>query len=117
ADITLGGPLRVPGVYDGMRRTNVTLSYQANRGDDLFDQYATVPTAAMRAGDFSSLPTPVVDPVSGLPFSANRLPASRVSPSAMALLQFMPLPNVTGTARNFHYTTTSGVEQHNVSLR
>ena len=42
-----------PGIYKGDRRTNFTASYSGNRGGDLFDQYATVPTAAMRAGDFS----------------------------------------------------------------
>src|SRR5262249_37845050 len=50
-DFTIGGPLRIPGVYDGTRRTNLTLSYSGTRGGNLLDQYATVPTAAMRGGD------------------------------------------------------------------
>ena len=52
---TIGGPLKIPHVYDGTRRTNFVLTYNGNRGRNLFDQYATVPTAAMRAGDFSGL--------------------------------------------------------------
>lgn len=117
ADLTLGGPLKIPGIYDGTRRTTLTLGYQASRGDDVFDQYAAVPDAAMRAGDFSSLTTELVDPVTGQPFPGNGVPRARLSPSALALLQYIPLPNVAGTARNFHYTTTAGATQNNVNLR
>ena len=71
---TFGGPVRIPGVYNGDRRTNFTASYNGNRGDDLFDQYATVPTEAMRAGDFGSLATPFIDPLTGQPFAGNQIP-------------------------------------------
>ena len=30
-----------------------------------------------------------------------------MSPSALALLQFIPEPNLPGTTRNYHYTTTT----------
>jgi len=69
---TVGGPVRIPGIYKGDRRTTFTASYAGTRGGDLFDQYATVPTGAMRAGDFSSVSTPLIDPATGL-----RLPATR----------------------------------------
>ena len=59
--VTVGGPVRLPG-YDGQRRTTFTASYNGSRGAQLFDQYATVPTEAMRTGDFSALPTAVIDP-------------------------------------------------------
>ena len=45
---TIGGPVKTPGVYNGTRRTNFQFCYSGNRGDNLFDQYATVPTDAMR---------------------------------------------------------------------
>ena len=51
---TFGGPLKIPGLYaDTNRRTNFQLNYTGNQSNNLFDQYATVPTEAMRNGDFS----------------------------------------------------------------
>ncbi|MDQ3070959.1 MAG: carboxypeptidase-like regulatory domain-containing protein, partial [Acidobacteriota bacterium] len=53
--VTLGGPVKIPGLYDGTRRTNFNFSYSGNRADDIFDTYSTVPSDAVRRGDFSSL--------------------------------------------------------------
>ncbi len=115
--ITVGGPLRIPHVYDGSRRTTIIASYTGNRGDTLFDQFATVPTAALRAGDFSGSSAAVIDPSTGLPFPGNHIPANRISPATATLLQFIPLPNADGTRNNFHYTTTTGSSLDNLNLR
>ena len=115
--ITLGGPVRIPGLYKGDRRTNFNASYSGNRGGDLFDQYATVPTAAMRSGDFSSVLRPLIDPSSGLPFPDNQIPASRIDPGSIDLLRFIPLPNLDGSDRNFHYVTTNVSTTDSLSLR
>jgi hypothetical protein len=104
---TIGGPLRIPGLYDGTNRSTFTLTYNGGRGSSLFDQYATVPTVAMRNGDFSSTAVSLVDPLTGAPFANNQIPLDRMSPSALALLQFIPEPNLPGTTRNYHYTTTT----------
>jgi hypothetical protein len=115
--LTLGGPVRIPGVYKGDRRTNFTASYNGSRGGDLFDQYATVPTESMRAGDFGSLATPVYDPLTGLPFAGNQIPSARLNAGALTLLRFLPLPNLDATTRNFHYVTTNGSISDSVGLR
>ncbi|PYS94784.1 MAG: hypothetical protein DMF65_14935, partial [Acidobacteria bacterium] len=55
-----------------------------------------VPTAQERIGDFSGpIHTDAVprDPFTGQPFPNNRIPADRLSPAALALLQWYPLPN------------------------
>ena len=114
---TVGGPVRIPGVYKGDRRTNFNASYTGNRGGDLFDQYATVPTESMRAGDFSSLATPLVDPQSGAPFSGNQIPLGRINTGSLALLRYIPLPNLDGTTRNFHYVTTNASAADSLTLR
>lgn len=114
---TVGGPIRIPGVYNGTRRTNFTLTYNGNRGDELFDQYATVPTDALRAGDFSSLGMTLVDPRTGQPLAGNQIPSALMNPSAVALLRFIPAANLPGTSRNFHYTTTTDSVVDNVSAR
>ena len=43
---TFGGPLKIPGLYqDTNRRTNFQVNYTGNQSNNVFDQYATVPTA------------------------------------------------------------------------
>ena len=115
--LTVGGPVRIPGVYNGQRRTTFMASYNGNRGDQLFDQYGTVPTDAMRAGDFSALPTQLVDPDTGEPFPGNQIPTSRMDPASVALLRFIPSPNVDGTARNYHRLTTTDSLTDNRNVR
>src|SRR4029453_3037525 len=100
---TFGGPLKVPGLYaDANRRTNVQVNYTGSASSNVFDQYATVPTIAMRSGDFSASAMPLIDPASGRPFPGNQIPASRIDPSAAALLPFIPTPNLSGDSRNYH---------------
>ncbi|HXG57333.1 MAG TPA: hypothetical protein VNJ03_18275, partial [Vicinamibacterales bacterium] len=63
---------------------------------------ATVPTAAMRLGDFSELLNPangyfagaqiIRDPLTGRPFDGNIIPSNRLSPNGVALLKLYPLP-------------------------
>jgi trimeric autotransporter adhesin len=114
--VTVGGPVRLPG-YNGQRRTTFTASYNGNRGDQLFEQYATVPTAAMRGGDFSFLSSPVIDPATGQPFPGNQVPLRSMDSASLALLRFIPTSNLEGTSRNFYYTTTSDTVADNVNLR
>ena len=114
---TIGGPVRLPGIYRGDRRTTFTASYNGNRGDTLFDQYGTVPTDAMRSGDFSAVPVPIINPLTGQPFPGNQIPLSQMDPASLALLNFIPSPNVEGTGRNFHRLTTTDSGSDNVNVR
>ncbi len=54
----------------------------------------TIPTTAMRAGDFSAVPMQLVDPVTRVPFPGNQIPVSRFDPAAVNVMKFMP--NVAG---------------------
>jgi hypothetical protein len=85
---TVGGPVR----HD---RTFFFFSYQdTSQRSSPVATTATVLTAAQRSGDFSNLAKAIKDPVSGLPFPGNIIPASRISPPAAKFLQtFIPLPN------------------------
>lgn len=115
---TLGGPLKIPGLYaDTNRRTNFQLNYTGNQSNNLFDQYATVPTDAMRRGDFSSSPIALVDPATGQPFPGNQIPAARIDPGATQLMPYIPSPNLAGTAQNFHVSTTAHSSAENFSAR
>ncbi|HZI80090.1 MAG TPA: hypothetical protein VFD69_11295 [Vicinamibacterales bacterium] len=112
---SVGGPLRVPGVYDGAR-TTYFVNYNGGRSDSFVDQYATVPTAAMRAGDFSGLSAPL-DPRTGEPFPSGVIPADRIDPAARALLAYVPLPNLAGTSQNFRRSTTPATTSDGISVR
>src|SRR5215475_5011742 len=61
------------------------------------------PTALERAGDFSqtfqnngSLIV-ITDPTTGAPFPGNKIPSNRIDPTGLAMLNYFPLPNFTGT--------------------
>ena len=62
---------------------------------------ASVPTDAMKNGDFSQLlganpfyttPQIIRDPLTGLPFPGNIIPANRLSPNGIALMKLYPSP-------------------------
>lgn len=60
-----------------------------------------VPTEAQRRGDFSSISTRLVDPVTRQPFPNNQIPANRISPVAQYFLKYIPLPNGEGGRLTF----------------
>ncbi len=86
---SLGGPVITDrlfgfGYYEGFRNTRGTT------------QNIAVMSAAQRMGDFSGGST-IIDPLTGEPFPGNVIPADRLSPIAVRLIDdFMPLPNVGG---------------------
>jgi len=114
---TVGGPVILPGVYNGTRRTNFNASYTGSRNSNFFEQYATVPGAAIRSGDFSALPAPVIDPQTGQPFPGNQIPAGRIDASSLALLHFLPEPNLPGDSRNLYYSTNVSSVSDNLTVR
>ncbi len=94
AGATLGGPvlknkLFVFGGYEGLRTT---------QGRSLF---ASVPNPAFVAGNFSTLSTPIVDPVTGQAFAGNIIPTSRFSNFARVLAPTIPAPNNPGVNNYF----------------
>ena len=70
----------------------------------------TVPTAAQVGGDFSGGRT-ITDPDTGQPFPGNRIPAGRIDPNAVQLIQTYYLPPTAGFlqgALNFSSTEPDG---------
>ena len=50
------------------------------------------PTAAERMGNFAGLPT-IYNPTTNAPFPDNQIPLTSISPIALGLLNYLPLPN------------------------
>jgi hypothetical protein len=87
--------------------------YQGTRAKDGGSATSVVPTAAERTGDFSAWlqgPSPqviynpydangnIIDPSLRQPFPGNIIPAKYLSAPAMALLKYIPLPNIANAA-------------------
>jgi hypothetical protein len=65
----------------------------------------TLPTRAMRNGDFSGISTVIRDPLTGLPFPGNRIPANRISPDGRAIANLYTA--MEGLASSYTDTPTS----------
>lgn len=74
----------------------------------------TIPTAAMRQGDFSALSAPIYDPLTYNPATNTRqqfsyngqpnvIPPNRFDPVAMQLINYYPSPQNTGLASNYTF--------------
>ena len=87
----LGGPFRIPWLIRKGPMMSLRLDYGVN--SNATAQSALMPTAAERTGNFSQSATIVRDPVTGLPLAGNTIPADRISPQALSLLAYYPLPN------------------------
>ena len=108
----IGGPLNIPGIYNGGTKTFFFVNYNGSRGSTPYDAFSTVPTIAERSGDFSSVGVQLVNPSTSQPIPGNNFQSAGLSinPIAQGLLNFLPLPNVTGAspgAQNFHFVTST----------
>ena len=119
----VGGPLKIPKLFDWSKTSFFTVGWNGSRGSTPFDEFSTVPTLAERSGNFSGLtsrngaPVTIYSPQTGLPFADNSIDPSTFSPAAVALLNYIPTPNLPGTTQNFHYITSDQSSTDAVSLR
>jgi hypothetical protein len=103
---TLGGPIiKNKLFYFG--------SYEADLLRQGSAQLATVPTAAIRAGNMAASPNEIYDPATGAtngsgrtPFPNKIIPASRISPIAQKLVDLVPQPNIANALVANYYVNT-----------
>ncbi len=114
---SVGGQFKIPHLFDLGPRASFFLNYTGNHSSNLYSAYSTVPSAAQRSGNFSSSPVQLFDPLTKLPFPTNVIPASRIDPSALALMQYIPLPNQPGDRQNYYYSTTNTTSADDVNFR
>ncbi len=108
---SVGGPTVLPH-YNGRNRTFFFSDYESELERLSQTQLVTVPTAAMRQGDFSGAAAPrgIFDPLSTRQsgsgyvrdrFPGDLVPAARYDPIAYKLVNLYPLPQTSGLANNY----------------
>lgn len=103
---TVGGPILRDRLFYFFSYHRLNNSIPVEAGN-----FVTVPTAKFRNGDFSELldpsvsglsaPVIVYDPLTGIPFPGNIIPAGRINPVGKAYLNAFPLPTQAGVTRNY----------------
>jgi hypothetical protein len=101
---TIGGPVFLPRIYNGKNRTFFFLAYEGYKLRSNSTRSTTMPTEAMRTGDFTGLVDAqgrrftLYDPQTTganwlrLPFQNNQIPLTRRSPLATYLYSVTPVP-------------------------
>jgi hypothetical protein len=108
---SFGGPVVLPKLYNGKDRTFFFVDYEGYRRDSQQLLLGNVPTAKMRAGDFSETPA-IYDPLttranpngSGFvrdQFLNNQIPANRWDPISVKMINAYPLPTGPGRFNNY----------------
>ncbi len=114
---TLGGPAKIPWLYDGRNKTFWFFAYDGGRRHfqptGLSQQAIQVPTAKERNGDFSDWPFPLYDPSTTVctssgcdastrtAFANNQL--TNINAMGQKLANLYPLPNINCTMPCFNY--------------
>lgn len=99
---SIGGPVKKNklfylGTFEGLRLVQYTL------------EQASMPTVAMKQGDFTGIST-LKDPLAGnAPFPNDVIPSNRISPVATALLPFFANPNQPGSANGLGVNVAQNV--------
>src|SRR5262249_12530754 len=94
----IGGPIRIPKVVNGKDKLFFFMDYQGTkRRQFAATPNKTLPTAAMRTGDFSAVSTIMYDPLTGnpdgterAPFAGNAIPGARVASAAAKMASLLP---------------------------
>ncbi|MFN7992032.1 MAG: carboxypeptidase-like regulatory domain-containing protein [Bryobacteraceae bacterium] len=111
AGFSVGGPVWIPKAYDGRNKTFWFMSLSRDlRPASIAAVTSTLPTAAMKNGDFTGFQ--IFDPAttSGttrLPFANNLIPRARISRVSTAVLPFLPDPNRPTAQTNYDFVNTS----------
>ncbi len=140
---SIGGPVYIPHVYDGRNKSFFFFSYEEFLQTQTTTTFATVPTAAMRTGDFSGAQTgrvlgtdplgrsilenTVYDPLSAFPapngqivtnpFPGNIIPMSRMDPVALKIQSLIPLPTNSALINNWQENVVAATTESIPTLK
>ena len=129
---TVGGPVIIPKLYDGRNKTFFFFNWERYQTVGNASSFITLPTAAMRGGDFSAVLTgkvlgtdvlgrsimqnAIYDPATARivngqmvtdPFPRNIIPADRLNPVALKTQSLIPLPTLNQQTNNYAQTCST----------
>jgi hypothetical protein len=86
--------------------------------------FRTVPSAALRQGDFTGTGAQIYDPATGNPdgsgrqlFPNNRIPANRIDSIAQKMIELIPQPNLTTFPSNYFASGTYEFNRDNLDFK
>lgn len=101
-------------------------SFEQTRENDGITYVTTVPTAAMRTGNFAGRPA-IFDPNTTVSlgngayrrtqFTGNQIPAGQFDPAAAKLLALFPAPTSPGAANNYTVSPTENIKTNRFDFR
>ena len=93
---SFGGPIR-------KGKTFFFVDYEGTRLRQGITYTSSVPTLAMRQGNFSGVAN-VFDPISRTQFANGQIPSSKINAVGQSLVNLYPLPQTSGLVNNFTYS-------------
>lgn len=127
---TFSGPVIIPKLFNGKDKLFFMGNYEAFRQRRQSQALYSLPSAAMRGGDFSEIPGGIFDPltrtvaadgtVTSLPFPGNIIPANRIQGISKKLLDYYPSPNLVGSSprvNNFQQPQGAPINRDQFILR
>jgi Carboxypeptidase regulatory-like domain len=120
----LGGPLKIPHIYNGSDRTYFFANYQHDIEQSAINTFSTVPTLDERNGLFcgTTLYQPFSNPSAAFPTVADSNCAGGVAQqvaidsAAAGLLAFIPKPDLPGSVQNFLLQATVPQNSDNLNV-
>lgn len=125
---TVGGPVWIPKLFNGRNRLFFLSNFEGLRDRKQQQRVMTVPTAAMRGGDFTRFANPIYDPdtrtgprgsVTAQLFAGNVVPQNRLHATSRQLLEFIPSANIetASLSRNFQTALNRVIDRDQFTQR
>ncbi|MBX5494709.1 MAG: TonB-dependent receptor [Bryobacteraceae bacterium] len=114
---TLGGPIKKNKLF-------FFTDWERTTRREYASAFRTVPTAALRRGDFSGTGAQIYDPLTGNPngtgrqlFPNGQIPASRIDPAAANMTALIPEPNLSLFPNNYFATGNYQFNRDNFDVK
>ena len=109
---TLGGPVRLPKIFNGKDKLFFMGNYEAYRKRGNTTGLYSLAPVAVQGGDFSAIANKIYDPnshalaadgktITATLFPGNIVPQNRISPISKKLLEFYRTPTLPGVVNNY----------------
>src|SRR5450432_3327636 len=105
---TLGGPVRIPKIFNGKDKLFFMANYESYRKRGNTTALYSLASAQIQGGDFSAIPNKIFDPnthvlgpdgktITATPFPGNIIPQNRISSISKQFLEFYHTPTLPGS--------------------